>query len=295
MSLKKETKDIDKTKIIRSFDGCKISYEFFKSKNKKAKTLVLLHGVGSDCKVWKKELELFLEKGHSIINIDLRGHGQSSSPKEFERYQLPHFSRDIHEVLNNEKIKDFIFVGHSFGGVIALNYIMRYKRKFPSSIIFIESSSTYPFDHNRILNLNPYVTNLLRFIAKHQITNSEHFFHMDDIDLSPSGIKKDLKRLSHLMHFTPIRSIVRTLDNVEKFAFANRKNIKKTLMNLDIPVLVIAGGRDKTIPKEYSERINRLVKKSEMKTFEYATHNILVEKPEEISTEICDFISNHLK
>ena len=39
MSLKKETKNIDKTKIIRSFDGCKISYEFFKSKNKKRKLI----------------------------------------------------------------------------------------------------------------------------------------------------------------------------------------------------------------------------------------------------------------
>ena len=99
MSFVRDNKVIKK---ITSFDGCIISYQHFKKKrfksvNKKEQpTLVLLHGVGSNCTVWRNELRFFLQQGYSILNIDLRGHGQSGTPKEFERYQLPHFSKDLY-------------------------------------------------------------------------------------------------------------------------------------------------------------------------------------------------------
>ena len=175
-------------KII-SFDGSEIYYRHHKGKNDK--TLTFLHGVGANWTVWKKELNFFKKKGFSTLVIDLRGHGQSSSPLEFEKYRLYHFSRDLRQILIQEKINDFSLIGHSLGGGVALSYCLHYPKKLPSSLVLIETSTTFPFKHNRLLNMGPYITHFLRFIASHKLTNKEHFFHFKDIDLSFTGMKEN--------------------------------------------------------------------------------------------------------
>src|SRR3989338_6250206 len=240
---------------FRSFDGVRISYLY--EKGILTLTLVFLHGVGGNWTMWKREIEHFKTKGYSTLALDLRGHGESGAPMDFRRYRLSHFSRDVHEVVKRENIRAFCLVGHSLGGAISINYCMRYPKSFPASLVLVESACTYPFDHDRLLNLSPYVTHFLRFIARHKLTRKEHFFHFKDIDLSVEGIKARLHFLTHLLHLTPLRSIVLALDNVERYVFRNQKRINEALMHLTIPTLLIAGGSDSIVPTRFSRFLKR--------------------------------------
>tara|TARA_Y100000310_G_scaffold340821_1_gene437892 strand:+ start:3387 stop:4226 length:840 start_codon:yes stop_codon:yes gene_type:complete len=274
---------------LTSFDGTNVFYKYHKGSH--PLTLVFLHGVGSNQTVWKKELRYFQSHGYSTLTLDLRGHGKSDAPEEFERYGLPDFAKDVYTILKQENIKNFCLIGHSLGGAIAINYCMNHKRNYPSSMILIESASTYPFTHDRLLNKSPYVTHVLRFIAKHKLTREKHVHHFKDCDLSTDGLDYDLHMASHLMHLTPLQSLVRTLDNVEKYVFKNQKRIDHTLKHLRIPTLLIAGELDRVVPVKFSKRIQKLDKKAKLNIIKNAHHEVIIKHAREVNKVMNNFIS----
>ncbi len=274
-------------KYFHSFDGTRLFY--IHHKGKLPHTLLFLHGVGGNWTVWKKEIEHFQNKGYSTLTFDMRGHGQSDAPEPFQKYQVPHFTRDIYGLLQKLRIPKFTLIGHSLGGAIAINYCMSHKRKYPTSLILVESASTFPYDHNRLLNMRPYVTHLLRFIASHKLTRKHHFKHFKDVDLSMKGMVARLHLISHLMHLTPLCSLVRTLDNVEKYAFKNQGQIDRALKHLKIPTLVIAGEKDRVIPPKFSFLIKRLDKRAELRILKGA-HRVIIHHAEEVSKAMEGFL-----
>ncbi len=274
-------------KFIRSFDNTQIYYNYLPQKN--PFTLVFLHGVGGNWTLWKKEIEYFQQKGYSTLALDLRGHGASEYLNESKRYRLPCFSRDVHCILKNENINNFSLIGHSIGGGIAINYLMRYKSFYPSSLVLVDTSSTYPFEHNHLLNMNSYFTHFLRFISNHPPTLEKNLPHLKDIDLSVKGIKQQIHLISHLLHFTPIFSLVKALDNLELYVFHNKKKIDLTLSSLKIPLLIISGEKDETISPQFSKHIKELQKDAQFKIIKGGHHRVIVDKYEEVSQVMNNF------
>ena len=273
---------------IKSFDGTNI-YSIYERGEHPA--IVFLHGVGVNWTMWKREVDFFREKSFSVLAPDLRGHGQSDAPEEFEKYQLPYFSRDLHALLVKNKIKKFILVGHSLGGGIAINYCMNYKNHLPQALVLVETASTYPFNHNSLLNCGPYLTKFLRFVASHEGTLQNNFFHFKDVDLSVRGVRANINLISHLMHLTPIQSIVKTLDNLEQFVFNNQSEIDDAVSNLPIPLLVIAGGKDQLVPPKFSRIMKKLNSDAELNILKNAQHTVVVDNAE----EVCDLLYKFLK
>lgn len=276
-------------KYIKSFDDTQIYYNHLPNKN--PHTLVFLHGVGGNLTLWKKEIEYFQKKGYSTLALDLRGHGISQYYDDSEKYRIPCFTRDVYEILKNENINQFSLIGYSIGGGIAVHYLMRYKSLYPSSLVLVDTAITYPFDHDHLLNLNSYFTHFLRFITNHKPTLKEHFPHLKDLDFSENGIRKEINLISHLLHLTPLFSLVKTLDNLEKYSFHNRKKIDWTLSNLKIPTLIISGEKDETIPVHFSQQIKELKKDAEFKIIKGAHHQITIENSEEISKVMEHFLT----
>lgn len=271
-----------------SFDQCPIFYRY--SKGKTNQTLIFLHGVGGNWTVWKKELEYFEKKGYSTLALDLRGHGKSGCPHEFKSYSLPHFSRDIYGLLQHEKIKNFSLIGHSLGGGIIINYLMRYKGKSPSSAVLIESCSVYPFTHDRILMLNPYLVELLRYIERKRELRKEQFPHFQDVDLSEESFGANFHLISHLLHLTPLQSVIRVLDNVEEFVHKNKRRIEFTLENLSIPLLLVAGEKDTIVPIKFSKIIKKLYSKAHMKILKNADHRVIINDASEVNGVLYSFL-----
>lgn len=92
--------------------------------NKKNKTIVLLHGWGQNIEMMKPIGDAFKEKNDVII-IDLPGFGKSEEPKY--AWNLDDYVECIKELLNKEKVKKPILIGHSFGGKISLLYASKYE------------------------------------------------------------------------------------------------------------------------------------------------------------------------
>ena len=79
------------------------------------KTLVFLHGAGSNHSIWKPYLSAF--KGHRIMLIDLPGHGKSQSTPYVS---IAHAAHEVSKVLQKAGVRNAALIGHSFGGLVGL-------------------------------------------------------------------------------------------------------------------------------------------------------------------------------
>ena len=65
--------------------------------------------------------------GHRVLTWDLRGHGQSGSPEG--PYRLADLAADLRSMLDRERIARAVVLGHSAGGVIAMQFALDHPQR----------------------------------------------------------------------------------------------------------------------------------------------------------------------
>jgi pimeloyl-ACP methyl ester carboxylesterase len=79
--------------------------------------VVFLHGSGCDHSVWQLPARWFAWHGHSVLAVDLPGHGRSEGPPEASIQGLGLW---VGALLDAAKVRTAALIGHSMGGAIAL-------------------------------------------------------------------------------------------------------------------------------------------------------------------------------
>ena len=84
--------------------------------------LVLLHGSVLSRAIWRGLGYLApLAERHTVVRVDLRGHGRSGTPHEASAYTQQTFAADLLAVLDAEGIGRAALMGYSLGARIALS------------------------------------------------------------------------------------------------------------------------------------------------------------------------------
>lgn len=119
-------------------DGLNIFYRQYKASPEKAK-MIIIHGLGEHSGRYLNVINRLVPKGISIFALDFRGHGKSDGKRghvlSFDDYLEDLYS--ISGVAIKEKkpgIKYFL-LGHSLGGLIAINYAIRRQETIDGLII----------------------------------------------------------------------------------------------------------------------------------------------------------------
>lgn len=79
--------------------------------------VLFVHGAGMDHTVWQLPARWFAWHGHSVLAVDLPGHGRSEAPA---LGSVPELAQWLGRVMDAAGIKQGAIVGHSQGGAIAL-------------------------------------------------------------------------------------------------------------------------------------------------------------------------------
>jgi 3-oxoadipate enol-lactonase len=79
--------------------------------------LVFLHGCGCDSTDWE-QVVTHLPPSQRTIRMDFRGHGQSSVPAT--AFSIADLADDVLALADHLRIPRFVLVGHSLGGMVAL-------------------------------------------------------------------------------------------------------------------------------------------------------------------------------
>lgn len=103
-------------------------------------SLVLIHGAYGDRSVYSEQVRYF-SPSHRVVTLDLRGHGESEKPEG--PYSIRLFADDVAHVCHELEITRADFVGHSMGGVVAVELAHRHP-DLVHAIATLDSPSIIP-------------------------------------------------------------------------------------------------------------------------------------------------------
>ena len=86
--------------------------------------VVLVHGLASNLSFWYAGTILPLRKHYRLTAYDLRGHGKSGMPPT--GYTHHHMADDLFQLVKHLGLGPFHLICHSFGGLIAISFAVRY-------------------------------------------------------------------------------------------------------------------------------------------------------------------------
>jgi proline-specific peptidase len=110
--------------------------------------LLLLHGgPGADHTDFLPALNPLASR-YQLVLIDERGSGRSERLQDPRGYTLNHMVQDIEQVRKHLRIRQFVVLGHSFGGILAQAYAVRHPRQVLGLVLAGTSSSANSVDRD---------------------------------------------------------------------------------------------------------------------------------------------------
>jgi proline iminopeptidase len=230
--------------------------------NPKIKILLLNGGPGCTHEYFEA-FESFLPKeGIEFIYYDQLGCGNSDNPKDTTMWDLPRFVEEVEQVrkglgLNKD---NFYLLGHSWGGILAMEYALKYQNNLKGLIIsnMMSSAPDYGKYADVVLaeQLNPEVLKEIRAIeAKGDFANPRYmellmpnFYakHICRIPLEkwPEPMTRSFNKMNQSLYIT--------MQGPSEFGIAGNLETwdrKAVLKNIQTPTLTIGAKYDTMDPK----------------------------------------------
>ena len=239
------------------------------------KTIVLLHGLGASAERWSALWPLL--KKYNVVIPDLIGFGYSEKP--LIEYTIDFFVRSLEEFFRKMQIQNPIILGSSFGGQLAIEYSLTYKDFFKKMILVSPAGTlekpTYVLSQYIFSGLYPTNENVHR--AFEMMANNKEYV-VDDATVKDYVNRMRLPNSKY--------SLISTL-----LAMRKDQSLRKRLIEIAIPTLVIWGRNDTTIPVENIEYFNQMPNVTTL-ILEGSGHSPYVEKPLEFYKIIENFIDS---
>jgi len=247
----------------------KLAYEITGS----GEPLVLLHGMGSSSNSWKI-IRPTLQEKFQVITFDLPGHGNTAFDPDqpMDPYSLALLIKDQLDELGIERAH---FAGNSLGGWIALEIAAAFPER-SKSVIGLAPAGLWlvPTTHRSILGASS------RFMAQYtykyadQLMKQEWARKLGFVEVSP--------RWRELPHETIVDAVVGYFPAWDGML---KRRFDKPISS-EIPVTIIFGDTDKTLPAQTSQERTLAPAHARWVTLSQSGHAPMWDSPQECIAEI---------
>ena len=124
--------------ILTTSDDIRLNGASFSPPGETKAAIVLIHGMGEHFGRYQHVIEFVNSIGYAVISMDLRGHGNSQGKRgHIDTYKQLMDDVDLLVKKAQELFNDLplIMYGHSLGGNIAANYVLRRQPAFKGLIV----------------------------------------------------------------------------------------------------------------------------------------------------------------
>ena len=267
------------------------------------KRLLLLNGGPGMTHEYFECFESFLpEKGIEIIYYDQLGCGFSDNPKDTSMWDLARYVDEVEQVrkaLNLGK-DDFYLLGHSWGGILCMEYALKYQENLKGLIIsnMMSDAPEYGKYADDVLAklMEPKILDTIRMIEanedyanpKYMELLNQHFYTKHILrlpsDAWPEPVNRSFGRLN--------QSLYVTMQGPSEFGIAGKLekwSVKNRLKEIKVPTLVI-GARHDTMDPEHMKWMASEVKNGTYLYCQNGSHMCMYDDQDVYFKGLTDFL-----
>ena len=240
--------------------------------------LVLIHGFPHNRSLWAGQL-FGLSDRCRVIAPDLRGFGKSPGAPP---WSMESYADDIAELMERLSIEKAVIGGLSMGGYILFEFLRRYPERVHSVILADTRSGA---DNDETKTKRRALQEVARTrgataVADAQITGM--------VGATTRATHPEIVRQVHsMLASAPVEGIVGALE-----AMMNRPDSADTLLEIDVPVLIVVGEEDALTPVKESQSMHAAIPGSTLAVIPDAGHVSNIEHPQEFNSALRNFLAS---
>ncbi|MEM9491291.1 MAG: alpha/beta hydrolase, partial [Myxococcota bacterium] len=261
-------------------------------------TVVLSDGIGCDGFVWKYLQPRLAGRG-PVLHWHYRGHGRTPPPRDRDRVAIADLADDLRSLLDECQIDRAVLFGHSMGVQVSLETFRRHRDRV-SGLVLVCGSPGQPLKtfhgSDRLEYLLPRLRGLVR--------SAPWLFNRLSRAVLPTrvsyAVAKVLEINGDLLAERDFMPYLRGLSRVESTLFfdmlsaANQHSARDLLGAVDVPTLIVAGGRDGMTPPALSREMHGAIPRAELLMIDDGSHTAPLERPEATGQAIEDFLDRRI-
>lgn len=231
--------------------------------NPKIKLLLLNGGPGATHEYFECMESFLPAEGIEFIYYDQLATGNSDNPNDTALYNLPRYVEEVEQVRKSLHLNkdNFYILGHSWGGILAMQYALKYQQNIKGLIIsnMMSSCPDYGKYADEVLSkqMDPKVLDSIRTIENNKDFSNPKYMEL----LMPNFYARHILRMPVESWPEPVNrsfakmnnSLYVTMQGPSEFGISGKLenwNVKPLLKNLSVPTLVI-GARYDTMDPEH--------------------------------------------
>ena len=264
------------------------SVNIFYQEYGKGKPVIFIHGWPLNHEMWENQLAELPKHNLRCITYDRRGFGKSD--RTWEGYDYDTLARDLNELITQLNLSDVTLVGFSMGGGEIARYIGKYGTEKIEKVVLISSVTPYMLktdDNNEGIKKDVFNDMVDKIIADRPGFLKEFGKEFYGVDMLNQPVSKAILQWNQAQCLNS--SLNATVDCLRSFSETDFRN---DLKNIDIPVLIIHGDADKTVPINVSaDKTAILLPHAKYIMYSNAAHGIFITEKEKLNADLLDFIS----
>lgn len=239
----------------------------------------------------------------SVVHWNYRGHGRSGSPSDGASLGVADHALDLARVCRALQLRSVVLVGHSYGGSVVLEAVRQWgtseancPMRAAGMVLMGATSGSVTKQFRRGVSLTSVIPHLRQAtegsprIARAVWSRLPASLASRIAVLSGEVNRSNLQErdiqpyFDHLRRLSPALS-VRMLEEASSYSAEN------ALPGLNVPAMVIAGGRDTFIPAEESRRLADALPQGHFHEVPSATHVYPLEYPKHLHELMKKFLA----
>lgn len=244
--------------IIQTKFG-KINSIEFNSKTKSDKTILCIHGLCCDGRIFNYLGQGLANNGFNVIAIDLFGHGSSSGTKGD-----PNFDQcleSIYEIISKIKQSSRVYLlSHSIGCTYSLWYNQKYGNSLDGLVLLA------PYLRVKIKKRSDVEPNIFQFLRLFFRRRLNPTLQVDVREALPNYTEVGGYHIESMLKDKILNFKYSLRYLVDIVALKNQHASK--LSNIDVPVLILHGKKDRQVYPQVSEEFFNMIK-SDKKSIQF--------------------------
>jgi pimeloyl-ACP methyl ester carboxylesterase len=263
----------------------------------KGELILFLHGFPEFWYEWKDLIPAFA-KDHHAVAPDMRGYNLSDAPEAVESYRVPVIVEDVRALAVKLKARQFVLVGHDWGGVIAWAFAAAHPEMLSKLVIV---NAPHPTVFARELANNPAQQKASSYFNLFNSPQAEKFMAQNDF-ATLQGLIKPWASPADLQEY--VANWTRGLTGGLNYYRAARLHSPvdgaagtppselPAMKSIETPTLVIWGEKDTALLTGNLDGLDQYVTHLTVRRIPDGTHWVIHEKTAEVIQDISGFLAS---